>query len=281
MKELFDFIKKYKIVFWVIVLLWLIFFIGVVFLSSDLSFSISPSMKLASIGVFGDSFNVLTSLFTGLAFSGVIISVILQTTELKEARNEFEKQSLALEKQQNEMVVQSFDNKFFQMLNLFNNVNNNLIYKTVTGKEVLTKIKKNFEYAIKDCKNLQHFQNIFDNFNLQYDESFKYYFINLYQILKYIDTHKNDELKAKEYTNIVRAQLSKNELILLFYNAVGVVEHNHGRYKELVEKYSFFEHLQFRDINPSNKPIINELLSKYEKNAFGNNTDLIEQISQS
>lgn len=83
-------------------------------------------MTLEHLGIFGDSFNVLTSLFTGLAFAGVIISVILQTQELKEARDEFKGQKEALEVQNIELSIQSFDNKFFQMLNLFNNILNNL-----------------------------------------------------------------------------------------------------------------------------------------------------------
>jgi len=82
------------------------FFLSIVGIASNLNFKLPPSMSLESLGIFGDSFNVLTSLFTGFAFAGVVISVILQTQELKEAREEFRGQKEALENQE-------FDNKFF------------------------------------------------------------------------------------------------------------------------------------------------------------------------
>ena len=80
-------------------------FLSIVGIASNLNFKLPPSMSLESLGIFGDSFNVLTSLFTGFAFTGVVISVILQTQELKEA-----------------LENQEFDNKFFQMLNLLNSI---------------------------------------------------------------------------------------------------------------------------------------------------------------
>ena len=39
-------------------------------------------------GVFGDSFGLLTSLFSGLAFAGIIITILLQREELKHQREE-------------------------------------------------------------------------------------------------------------------------------------------------------------------------------------------------
>ena len=93
-------------------------------------------MTLENLGVFGDSFNVLTSLFTGLAFAGVIISVILQTKELKEAREQFKGQKEALQNQE-------FDNKFFQMLNLLNNITERFSI-SINGKTFQGKDYSNF-----------------------------------------------------------------------------------------------------------------------------------------
>lgn len=41
-------------------------------------------------GLFGDSYGVLNSLFSGLAFAGVIIAIVLQKNELKLQREELE-----------------------------------------------------------------------------------------------------------------------------------------------------------------------------------------------
>lgn len=63
------------------------------------------SYSISQAGVFGDSFGVLTSLFSGLAFSGMIITILLQREELslqreelKENRKEFAKGAEAQER---------------------------------------------------------------------------------------------------------------------------------------------------------------------------------------
>lgn len=240
-------------------------------------------MTLESLGVFGDSFNVLTSLFTGLAFAGVIISVILQTQELKETRTEFKGQKEALQNQE-------FDNKFFQMLNLLTNITENLNIesggKKYQGKETFELLKNKFQEDIQDNSNysqdkFSNFQSVFNDFNNSYDTTFKYYFINLYQILKYINTYIEDEKEAKEYTNMLRAQLTKNQLVLLAYNAIGVQDFTTNDYQQLVEKYSFFEHLRYDDFCENQNIIqtVNTVLVRYENKAFGKNQDLIDKIA--
>lgn len=75
--------------------------------ASILLFLIWPitEYSIAQAGVFGDSFGVLTSLFSGLAFSGMIITIllqkeelVLQREELKENRKEFAKGAEAQER---------------------------------------------------------------------------------------------------------------------------------------------------------------------------------------
>lgn len=276
-----------------IVFVWFLFLIMIILLSSntiDLSF-----YSLEKFGILGDSLNILTSLFTGLAFAGVIVSIILQTRELEDARVEFKGQKEALYEQQNEMRQQSFDVKFFQMISLLNEIKKSLIIKAnkqvYNSNEVFHFLRDKFEKDIesvytKDTDNSifnvkeAYFTNSFNNFNDNYDNTFKYYFINLYQIMKFIDEDTPNKNSAKKYMNILRAQLSKNELILLFYNALGVYENNGDKYKKLIEKYSFFEHLQYEDFCTNFKviKINNELLLNYEFSAFGKNKSLINNI---
>lgn len=278
MDSIYTFLKDHKGVFLSIFIVWLIFFISVVFLTKDISLSFTPSMTSSNLGVFGDSFNVLTSLFTGLAFAGVIISIVLQTKELQETQKEFKGQKEALEEQ-------NFDNKFFQMLNLLSNVIEKLYYKVPMtggkdyhGREVIRYIKKDLESKAKSGNILYDFQSIFNTINDEYNTTFKYYFINLYQILNYIDRYTDNKNYAKGYTNILRAQLSKDELVLLFYNAYGVIEFSGDRYKNLVEKYALFEHLMYKDLNPDNKNnFVDTLLLEYAEEAFGGNTAMKEK----
>lgn len=250
-------------------------------ISKDLSWVFPPSMSLANLGIFGDSFNVLTSLFTGLAFAGVIISVILQTQELKEARNVFAGQKKALEEQQEEMVNQSFDNKFFQMLNLLNSIKYSFATKGEHGHKILKRLRVILISESESATTLDSFQESFIRFNNIHDITFKYFFINLYQVLKYIDKEIEDIEVAKDYTNIVRAQLSKDELVLLFFNAYCIIDISGNKYKKLVEKYSFFEHLEYADLaDDNNRIIIDSILIKYDVNVFGNNKSIKDRIEE-
>lgn len=53
-----------------------------------LTWPISTPLSVGSGGVFGDSFGILTALFSGLAFAGIIITILLQRIELKLQRKE-------------------------------------------------------------------------------------------------------------------------------------------------------------------------------------------------
>ncbi len=272
-------------------------------------------------GELGDSFNIITSLFTGLAFAGVIVSVVLQTQELKLQRRELrentselkgqkeqlEKQAQHLEKQQQEMVSQSFDNKFFQMLNMFNtNVEtfgayDNSISKYIKGKAAIGAILRRFynNYSSNSNSNSNSIED-FERFIAGEDSAtVKAYCIGLYQILKYVDKHapkksifqsiininslfnKNQENKLipKEYTNVIRSQLSADELILLMCNAIVVIQYSGKKYKELLEKYAFFEHLSVNDLN-TNTIFIDNILKEYNSKVAGKNTALKEKIKE-
>jgi hypothetical protein len=242
------------------------------------------------MGEWGDFFGgVLNPLLTFLTFMGLLITIMLQQKELQQSRKEFKGQKESLENQE-------FDNKFFQMLNLFNNIistlkykENYLVYfgskenKTYEKREALKEIKTKLVSQVEkeELITLKDFQQLFDDINNKFDTTFKFYFINLYQILKYIDKNSTDENSLKEYSNIVRAQLSKDELVLLFYNAMGVREYSGDNYKKLIEKYALFEHLRYNDLNETkNNKLADSLLVEYSEDAFGKNDALIEMRTQ-
>jgi len=262
-KYISDNIRGILIVLVVIVVWIIVFMIGY------------PEKKsLTDFASLGDTFNILTSLFTGLAFAFVVISVTLQKKELEETRKEFKGQREALENQQ-------FDNKFFQMLNVFNNVIETIKLHN-ENKEIFFSntidLHNSFRKYSKD-----NFIEIYEEYN-ESKSDFKYYFLNLYQLLKYIDESASNN-KKKEYSNIVRAQLSKIELITLFYNCIGILTISGNKYKILVEKYSFFEHLTYNDLitkNPNlgNRPLIDYLLLQYDKSVYGDSKSILKKINE-
>ncbi len=273
---------SFKLVAIIIFVIWLAFFFSVVWVASDLKFAIPPSMELETLNNFGSSFNILTSLFTGLAFAGVIISIRLQSVELKTAITAFEGQKNALQNQE-------LDNKFFQMLGFFIEVKKNIKTK-IDGneysgndvfeplvKKLLDAVNKSFsEDSKQDIQAI--FKKEFVNFNNDY-EIVKYYFLNLYQILNYIKQQSTNDYSVKLYTNMLRAQLSKKELVLLAYNSIGVQKFTSNNYQNLVEEYAFFEHLKLDDFiknNEDKQKIIVTILNNYDDKVFGDNQEFIQ-----
>jgi len=62
-------------------------------------------LSVSKAGVFGDSFGVVNSLFSGLAFAGLIIAILLQRQELGESREIFKSQK--------------FDDTFYRLLDFY------------------------------------------------------------------------------------------------------------------------------------------------------------------
>ena len=76
-------------------------------------------------GQFGDMFGAVNALFSGLAFAGLIITLILQMKELglqrdelEETRKELKNQREEFEKENETLKYQRFENLYYNMLNL-------------------------------------------------------------------------------------------------------------------------------------------------------------------
>lgn len=251
--------------------------------------------KISKPGEWGDFFGgVLNPILTFITFMALLMTIIIQQNELKETKKVFEGQEKALDDQHKEMIKQTFDNKFFKMLNQLNDISSSFAGTRNNFSELFDNFENHLVKAYKGndnikITNLNFFYNGFQTFNDSYDTSFKYYYINLYQVLKYIDGEIEDITEAKKYTNIVRAKLSKFETLLLFYNAIGVIKYNGTKYKHLVEKYALFEHLKYTDFNVNIHKdgtfrrqklcTINLLLTEYDISAYGKNDTLVTQIN--
>ena len=108
-------------------------------------------------GTFGDQFGAVNALFSGLAFAGLIYTIILQRRDLKLqrrdlklqreelalTRKEMEEQTAEFEKQNETLRIQRFENTFFNMLSQFQEVVNSL---SVTARVNM----ENVEYVGRD-----------------------------------------------------------------------------------------------------------------------------------
>lgn len=230
-------------------------------------------------GVFGDQFGFVNSLFSGLAFAGVIYAILLQRSELKlqreelkMTRRELEGQKLQLEAQNNTFREQTLQNAFFQMLSFHNEIVKGIVYidkghaqQRFEGRDCfgkfyneLCRVPVSEGISDKQLKDQEYMGQRYSNFYLNYQDDLGHYFRNLYNIIKFI--HTNDFKNKKYYTNLVRAQLSVYEIILLLYNC----EFGLGRkkFKQLVERYSLLKTLD------EDLLIYNKHKDLYEESAY-------------
>ena len=128
--------------------------------------------------------------------------------------------------------------------------------KDKTGYYALT-----LEEGIENMEKKENFDTINKNyvqFAHTYNASLQPFISNVFQILKFID---NSEIADKKtYVNLVRAQLSSYELLLLFYHSVS--DENKTKLKNYIEKYNLFKHLQ------KNKLIHENHTKLYKAKAF-------------
>ena len=116
-------------------------------------------------GTFGDQFGAVNALFSGLAFTGLIYTIILQRRDLEIQRHdlklqreeiamnrkEMEEQTAEFEKQNETLKIQRFENTFFNMLSQFQEVVNSLTarYKS-RGEEIMVDGREVFKASFED-----------------------------------------------------------------------------------------------------------------------------------
>ncbi len=245
--------------------IWIVVAIGVVLVLWGLNWwGVSKFIEPINQGTFGDMFGAVNALFSGLAFAGLIITLLYQREELKLQREELQETRKELKEQNKTMKRQRFENTFFNMLSLQQEIVANL---SVESKEV-----KRGEVVIKNYKGREVFEKIYEGINVyvlyeeitigikenvynkieNYNEyrwlisRFDHYFRHLYHIFKYINESDLIEDKERyEYASIVRSQLSDYELVMLFYNCLAQKDNGieENKFKPLIEKYAIFNNL--------------------------------------
>ena len=173
-------------------------------------------LSIEKVGQFGDSFGFINTLFSGSAFISLVITIYLQQQDMKNSKKEIEKQN--------------FENTFFKMLELYNNVAKDLILerpkeytgdcspagmeeflyinykikekqlfrgeKDFKGKEVIAELLKIYTFYIK-----VFYKEIVNKYSNKVD----------YRIVLYEDFHK-------EFENIISHYFETIYQILRFIN---------------------------------------------------------------
>jgi hypothetical protein len=219
----------------------------------------------SDLGTFGDFVGgTLNPILTFLTFMGLLITIVLQQTELQETRAELSRSATALESQLKALDRQNFEATFFKMLALHNTIVNAMdVHRkssdTLHGRDCFrfffTSYKSIFEENTTH-EELNRIKNSHIAFWKQFQQDLAHYYRYLYNLIRFID---ESEVEKVRYMRIVRAQLSDYELLVLFYNGLTPKA---TKFKAYIETYGLFDNLASELlIDPSH-------LDFYEESAF-------------
>ncbi|WP_343522020.1 putative phage abortive infection protein [Pedobacter sp.] len=211
-----------------------------------------------------------------LAITWSIIGVLLIIMTLNIQKDQFLDNQKFIEKQQ-------FETTFFNMLNVLHNIKLSMKKKVVTGAVVELYEGQNFiDYALGELadeygksynlidpdsslgtiftkiglnEKIESLEQeiIRDDFNIAYMSFYKnfhselgHYFRYLYNLLQFTLKNRKPANDHLSYINLVQAQLSNNELALIFYNVLSDKGLNRGKtlyFYNLLDEYNFFENI--------------------------------------
>jgi hypothetical protein len=227
----------------------------------------SNEEKRAALGALGDYFGgLLNPILAFLSFIALLYTLKLNQEELAETRKELARAAQAhedskkvMDEQLKTQDLQRFDSFFATLLSELSRKIENLYPNKIDTLE--TRIFES--YGSNESKRKLIIQ----------DNNFSSFSIFLYQILKNIDEHIDTDVDKRRYTNIVRSLIPEKILQILMINCyVGMEHHNFHRYKNLIEFFSFFEHISlYEDNNLCKSAILLSISSFYKQSAFGVN----------
>ncbi|MGN7742553.1 putative phage abortive infection protein [Pseudomonas sp. 22526] len=215
-------------------------------------------------GQFGDFLGgVLNPTFSFLALLALLATFSLQVKELRLSSKELKNSADALIKQNQTLEKQNFETSFFQLLKLHNDIilSIDLVSdkKTTKGRDCFKIFLKRLEHELNKQNKTTEYKTTYALYFITHEHELGHYFRLLYNIIKLINNTEN--IDKKFYTNIVRAQLSSAELMLLFYNCLS--EYGIEKFKPLVEKFSLLKTIPRTTLPPES------LIHQYTPIAFG------------
>lgn len=270
---------------WAILMVSLLVCVGISILGIWLSYlyvggqepAVSKDDILNARGLFGDSWGGVNAIISAVAFAGVIVTLFLQNRDLNLQRKEMARQREEFEKENDTLKYQRFENLFYNMLNLqqeivaglkFDYEEEGFIPVTSGPDNLLTQERKRvirsvsgrevFQYLFRDVKigtgkkdnfgnpiYIYGYRGYLNECGLEaYDETripsyFDHYFRHLYKIIQFVDNQGFPFEEAYKYVSLFRGTLSRYELVWIYYNALSF-----EKIKKLIEKYSLLKNMR-------------------------------------
>lgn len=242
--------KMFGKMFWIISGITFILIIFILFLPLLLTQPGNKIFDFRETGQIGDTIGGTMSPFVA------IIAAILTFLA-------FWVQYVANQQQREDISLERFENRLFQMIAVHEELTNNLTLSScrrqedeenpISGRKVFEYIYLYRTYkwhtGLRGTIEAEGIDGIKDDKSLWILD---HYFRHLYRMIKIIDEapvlkSKDKSLKKKyEYVSIVRSSLSNFELIMLYYNVLG--HNNDQKFKKLIERYALLNNLRFEHL---------------------------------
>ncbi|MBY5682654.1 hypothetical protein HFO32_10845 [Rhizobium leguminosarum] len=220
--------------------------------------------SLAAAGQWGDSFGVLNALVSTFGFIGFLAAFLIQGETLKLQQAD----SVAARQEQHQ---QRFESSFFQLLDLLRELRSQIEfspsndYRTLSNQTTLAREHKgydaiataaaevNFWVAFNRRKiaswTKELFVSIYESrVHNQSEGGLGAYFRVIYTLLRKISEDQVLTQAEKDwYGNLVRSQLTSEELVLIGMNGLSTVSNNFSRYIEEFRLLKYVPHGPMRD----------------------------------
>ena len=177
---------------------------------------------------------------------------------------------ISLRQQARQFSEQHFERVFFEMIRLHNDIIKDLDLRSISPKRVTVgrdcfrvfcdRLRKAYD-ALPGLGPRERVVRAYDRFHDRHQHEVGHYFRNFYRTLKFVDKGDVAVAEKRNYTGILRAQLSSYELLLMFY---GTVHPKGEKLKPLVEKYAMLKNLETRLLFNSR-----EETELFEQSAYG------------
>ncbi|MBV4488138.1 putative phage abortive infection protein [Pseudomonas khorasanensis] len=211
--------------------------LGAYFLFFDFLTSEIPIKKLPAAvreGTFGDSFGTLNAFFSGLAFSGVLLTLFWQRKDLSETQRQIKSQQV--------------ESQFYNMLTLQHNVVQGFDLKrngrvTMVGRDCFkTWVKQLREsYSNSGASHQTRMVIAYEAMWSRHQGDLSLYFRSLYSVFRFASESEHRE--SKKFGVVARSFLSDFELVVLFYNCLS---ERGCKFKKYVDEFAIFNNLDPR-----------------------------------
>ncbi|MEK3787535.1 putative phage abortive infection protein [Paenibacillus sp. FSL K6-1230] len=213
-----------------------------------------------TLGTIGDWLGGSTTPFLTFAtFLIVVAGYLAQREELKSTkeelvlnREEMEKSRSELKNQTENLTKQGFENTFFKMISLHNEIIASMIghksssgVRQKTGRESFAvyyeELKRKYNHGvINGLERSNALKSSYRSLYSQRESDLFHYYNHLYTILELIDSSSLKKEDKLMYARIFKSQLSSHEIIIILYHGLSEMGYE---LSVLLRKYRIFENI--------------------------------------